>query len=117
MDTEEFLFQFKKYKDRYIYLFRCPLNNSKYTEKFYFSNEKFCIYKVYSFDLFIGYSFDFFGKDVTFAPNFLNYTEFEDSNTLEEDCNVLLKTESFIVLTKGTYNILIVGNMEYDTDF
>ena len=118
MDTgEHILNQFKRYKDRFIFLTRYPLNNSNFTERLYFSNEKFCINKVYSFDLFIGYSFDFFGKDVTFASNFLNYIE-NNSQTSNEPCSILLKTDNFLVLAKTSYNnILIVGNTEYDTDF
>lgn len=118
MDTEEILNQFKRYKDRFIFLTRYPLNNSSYTEQLYFSNEKFCINKVYSFDLFVGYSFDFFGKDVTFASNFLNYIEADSSQVFEEPCTMLLKTESFIVLAKTSYNnILIIGNTEHESDF
>ena len=117
MDTENLLNCFKRYKDRFIYLFRYPLNNSNLTERVYFSNEKLCVNKVFSFDLFVGYSFDFFGKDITFASNFLNYVENQDLQLIDEPCTLLLKTESFIVLSKTSYNnILIVGNPNHDTD-
>lgn len=118
MDTESILFCFKKYKDRFVYLTRYPLSNSDLTEQVLFSNEKFIINKVYSFDLFVGYSFDFFNKDITYAPNFLNYVEQNVIQNLEVPCNLILKTDDFIVLAKNSYtNILIIGNSKYDSDF
>ena len=110
---------FKKYKDRFIYLIRKPLENSKLEESELFVNDNFIINKVYSLGLFVGYTFFFFNKDVLYSRDFLNFTCPFYTISEEDSCSILLKTKDFLVLTnKFNSNFLIIGNAKNDeSDF
>lgn len=106
---------FEKYKDRFIYLIRKPLENSKLEESEFFVNEKFIINKVYSLGLFVGYTFFFYGKDVLYSKNFLNFISIFYTISEDDACSILLKTKDFVVLTnKYNSNFLIIGNAKND---
>jgi len=102
--------RFYSYENKYIFITKLPLTNPILEEKELLVRDSVIINQVFDRGLFIGYSFDFKNKDVTYSKNFLNLVNNKNIDP-EENSSVILKNKDLLILEKDfSKNLLIIGN-------